>query len=204
MIPFKSEKQREIIPEGSYAARVYQIVQIGQVPNTFPGSEYPTVPKLRITWELDETREFDGEQKPLVIGGKYTISLGDKSNLRPIVEGILGKLDEEDMETFDMKSLLGKTCMISILHKTSKATGKEYAVVVSTAALPKKMEAPAPFNEQVYLDYHEGWSQETFDKLPEWIKKEMWESVEMKEKGGAAKSDFEYPKDEIDPNDVPF
>lgn len=199
MIPFKNDKPREIVPEGSYAARVYSIVQIGNVPNTFPGSDYPTVPKLRITWELDETREFEGVQKPLVIGAKYTISLGEKSNLRPIVEGILGKLDEEDIENFDMKSLLGKTCMVSILHKTSK-TGKEYALVASTAALPKKMEAPAPFNEQVYLDYHEGWDDEVYSKLPQFIKDDMATSTEMKERG--TKSDFEYPSNDL--SDSPF
>lgn len=181
MIPFRQDKPREIIPEGSYAARVYSIVEIGRVPNTFPGSEYPTVPKLRLTWEIDETREFDGEQKPLVIGAKYTISLGEKSNLRPIVEGILGKLDEEDVENFDIKNLLGKVCMVSVLHKTSK-TGKEYAYVASTAPLPKKMTAPEPFNTQVYLDYSEGWDEATYQALPEWMRKEMQESEQMREK----------------------
>ncbi len=201
MIPIKNEKPREIVPEGSYAARVYSIVQIGNVPNTFPGSEYPTVPKLRITWELDETREFDGEQKPLVIGAKYTISLGEKSNLRPIVEGILGKLDEEDIENFDMKSLMGKTCMVSVLHKTSK-TGKEYALVASTAALPKKMTAPEPFNPQVYLDYHEGWDDAVYEKLPQFIKDDMATSTEMQSRSVSTNQPGAYPENTL--GDSPF
>lgn len=196
MIPFdKNTKPREIVPTGNHVARLYSIVQIGHVPNTYPGKEGTTINKVQFTWELlDETREFDGVQKPLVIGGEYTVSLGDKSNLLPIVEGIIGKLNETDKEEgFDFETLLGKACMVNVLHDTSKSTGREYAYVASTAQLPKKMEASAPFNSSTYLDYFERWDQEVYEKLPQWLKDKMMVSTEMRSKVSGTK-----PED-IDP-----
>ncbi len=93
--------------------------------------------------------------------------------------------------------------MVSVLHKTSKATGKEYAVVASTAPLPKKMTAPEPFNPQVYLDYHEGWDEAVYEKLPQFIKDDMATSTEMQERVSSDKPhQMEYP--EGNPDDVPF
>lgn len=198
MIPLnKSDGQKELVPTGSHVARLYSIVQIGTVPDDFRESGFRHV--LRMTWELpEEMRDFNGEMKPMVIGGKYTVSLHEKSGLRPVVEGMLGKLTEEDLEHFSFESLVGTPCMVSVVHKVSK-TGRDYAAVSSVSQVPKKLEVPKQINPSVYLDYREGWNQETYNNLPQFIKDDMAESKEMRERLG-----FSEKNDDIEHKDIPF
>lgn len=198
MIPFnKEDKPKELVPEGNHVAILYSIVEIGHVPDTFPGNEGQFVHQIRLTWELpDETREFDGEQKPMVIGRDFTVSLGDKSNLKPFVEGMLGGLSDEDKEFFTFENLKGKPCMLQVIHKKSKKTGNPYAFAASCAQVPKKLEVPKQFNESVYLDYREGWDDATYAALPQFIKDKMAESTEMKAKNG-------FAGENTDPTDFP-
>ena len=196
-----SDKPREIVPEGSHVAVLYSIVEIGHVPNTYPGSEGQKVHQIRFTWEFpDEMRDFDGVQKPLVAGRVFTISLGDKSNLLPVIEGMVGKLSEEEKEGgIDFKGkLLGKACMVQIAHQTSKA-GNTYAKVVGVIPLPKSVPAPAGFNPQVYLDYAEEWNDETYSALPPFVKDDMAKSDEMRARLGLSEK-----SPEVDPSEIPF
>lgn len=184
MIPIsRNEKERELAPAGNHVARLYSIVEIGHVPNTFEGKEGTVVHQVRLTWELpDELREFNGEQKPMVIGRTYTVSLGEKSNLRPIVDGMFGGLSEEEIEGFSFKDLVGKTCMLQVIHGTSKKTGKKYSGISSAAQLPKSMPEPKAFNEATYLDYREGWDEKVYTSLPQFMKESMAQSSEMQDK----------------------
>ncbi len=199
------QKQRELLPEGSHVARLYSIVEIGHV----PGFQDQIQHKLRFTWEVPgEMREFDGVEKPMVIGAKYTVSLAEKSNLLPIVEGMTGALSEEDRENFDLKSLLGNVCMISVVHRVSKG-GNKYPAVLNTMKLPKGVQAPEPINPTVYLDWGDSFDQEAFNALPGFIREDMQASEEWKKRNGVSGSEtdfkgFEYPTEEIDPKDVPF
>lgn len=198
MIDFsaKDQKPRELVPAGAHVARLYSIVEIGTIEGEYMGN--PTQKrKVRLTWELpEETREFDGEMKPLVIGKTYTISLFEQAKLRPIVVGMLGGLTEEQEENFDIKSLLGQPCMLQVTHE--EFSGRKYANVAGATQLPKSVKAPKQYNENVYLDYAEGWDDAVYGKLPQFIKDKMAESHEMKARNGA--DGFE----EIDPKDIPF
>lgn len=174
-------KERELVPVGNHVARLYSIVEIGTVEGEYMGS-VTHKRKIRLTWELpEEKREFDGVEKPLVIGKTFTISLFDGARLRPIVVGMLGGLTEEQEEEFNIKSLLGKPCMLQVSHE--EFNGRKYANVVSCAQLPKGMKAAPQFNESQYLDYSEdGWNDEVYTKLPQFVKDKMGESAEMKRK----------------------
>lgn len=199
------KKPRELIQEGSYAARIYSIVEIGHV-----DGEYQGTPKIyhqiRLTWELpDECREFQNasgtkEMKPLVIGSKYTISMAPKSNLRPIIEGIMGAMTDDEAENFDIKHILGKECLLAVAHKTSKA-GNKYNVVASTAKLPKGMTCKEQFNDSVYLDWSD-FDQEVFDKLPQFIREDMTYSHEYKDRFTPKDEDLEVMPHDKD--GVPF
>lgn len=200
MINLKNEsKPRELTPEGNHIARLYSIIEVGTVPVAY--KEEPSR-QVRFTWELpEEMREFNEEQKPMVIGNKYTASMYKEAKLRKVVEGMVGKLSDEEADEFDLHTILGKVCMLNVVHTVGK-NGKTYANVASAAPIPKAVkEVPEQINESVYLDYAD-FDQAVYEKLPEWIKKEMAESTEMKEKNGAAKSDFEYPSNEL--SDSPF
>ena len=136
MIDFSSgsDKEREIVPAGNHVAILYSIIELGTMDTEYMGTP-KTSRKVRLTWELpEEKREFDGEEKPMVVGKTYTISLYEGSRLRPIVVGMLGGLTEEQEETFDIKSLLGKACMLQVAPEDWD--GKKFASVISAAQLP--------------------------------------------------------------------
>lgn len=171
------------IEAGSYAARIYSIVDLGTHDSTYQGK--PTDPKrsIRITWELPtELKDFekDGEKKslPQVIGKEYTLSMGEKANLRKAVECIIGtSIDDEEASVFDVFSLVGMESLLSIVHETSKTTGNKYAAIQSIAKLPKGMTCPAPVNPPVSFNVNE-WNQEIYESLPEFIRKKIDESHE--------------------------
>lgn len=172
---FKSnQKESILVPEGSHIARLYSIVDMG----THDG-EYMGVPKvstkMRFTFELpNETKEFDGEVKPLIIGAEYTMSLSDMSKLKPIVEGILGKkLSEGEKANFssdDLKKMLGTPCMLTVLHNESK--GNIYANIQSVSPLPKGLEAPVQVNPSVIYDTADK-ENAVFQTLPKFMQEKI-------------------------------
>jgi hypothetical protein len=179
----KAQKQqiREQIEPGSYPARCYQMIHIGNIPSTYEGTTRMRN-VIRITFELPtETKVFDekkGEQ-PMVISSEYTLSLGDKSKLKPILEGWRGKkFTDTEIEDFDITKLVGVPAMISIIHNE-----KGYAEISSISKLPKGMECPAQVNKNQVLEY-DNWNEELFSKLPTFIKDKIIQSEEYKKLKG--------------------
>jgi len=199
MIDFKgAEKPKELVPQGAHVAILYSIIELGTMEIEWNG-EKKLSRKLRLTWELpEETREFDGEKKPMVIGKKYTASLFEQSKLRPIVVGMLGSLSEDAEENFDIKSLLGRACMLQVSHE--EFNGKKYANVVAATQLPKSIKAPKQFNPSQYLDYADGWDETIYQSLPQWMKDAMSESQEMKKRNNT----WSESSSDINPADIPF
>lgn len=205
-IKIPPREPRELVPEGNHVARVYQIIHIGTVPTTYEGRT-SNVAKVRIGFELpEEMREFkEGEgMKPFVISREFTLSMGSKSNLRPFVEGIIGKLTDAEAANIQIEDLMGKTCLLNVQHGTSKSTGNEYAKVASASPLPKSMSAPEAINPPFLLDY-DNFTQEAFAKLPDFLKEQMESSVEYKRR---TNPDYQppaaYPQEDYDTNDIPF
>lgn len=192
MINFKTnDKPKELVPAGAHIATIYSIVQLGTMLGEYAGKE-TRKNKIRITWELpEEMRDFDGVQKPMVVGKTYTASLYEQSKLRPIVEGILGGLTDEQEADFTIESLIGKSCMIQLAH--AEYNGTKYADVVSCTQLPKSVKAPKQINPSVYLDYQEGWDEAVYANLPQWMKDKMAESEEMKSRSGFSEN-MDYPE----------
>lgn len=188
---------KELVPAGAHIATLYSIIELGTMAGEYLGK--PTLKKkIRLTWELpEEKRDFGGEQKPMVVSKSYTASLFEQSKLRPIVVGILGSLKEEQEENFDIKSLLGKSCMLQIAHE--EYNGTKFASVVSCTQLPKSVKVPEQFNQNSYLDYGEGWDDAIYTALPQFLKDKMAESTEMKARNG-----FVQETEEIDASQIPF
>lgn len=172
---------RVLAPEGQHVARIVSIVYLGTVKSSF-GDTF----KMRMTWELpNETHKFkDGEQeRPFVVSKETSLSMGKKSTLRPIVEGMIGtSLTDEEAYDFDLDDLLGKECQVHIVHEETE-NGK-YANVKSVSPLLKGVNCPPAFNKPSILSY-ERWSQDAFDALPGFLKDKMMATPEYKKlKGG--------------------
>lgn len=191
-------KSSETVPAGTFAARCYQIIDLGHQTTSFEG-EVKVVPQVRITWELSELMA-DG--RPFSISREYTATFGPKGNLRKMLEAWRGRpFTAEELGGFSLENVLGKPCLLGVVHKPSKDGTKVYANVNSVMALPKGMECPEQVNPSVKFDIQD-FDKNVFEKLPEWLRQKILMSKEMEE-GTIAP---ERPGQEIEPSDesVPF
>jgi len=192
MLNAPKSQPRVLPPEGTHIARCVSLIQVGTIETPFGMSN-----KIRLTWELpEEIHEFKaGEgEKPFTISAKYTLSMADKANLLPIVEGMVGYIPEDVRPSFDFEDLVGTASLLTVKYEKTKK-GTEYASVASTAPLMKNQKAPDQVNPSLILTY-EKWDQKEFDKLPQFIRDEMASSVEYKAK-------FEG-EEIVDPDSIPF
>lgn len=177
-----SSTQRELIAAGNYPARCYQMIHIGTVTEYING-EPKQLNKVRIGWELPtELRVFKEEngEQPLVISDEYTLSMHEKSNLRKMLASWRGKdFSEEESKSFDITKLLGKPCMINIIHSPSKKDpSKIYEKIGSVSSLPKNFEVPAQINKTMVLDF-DNFDYQLYDALPDFIKDKIKGSLEF-------------------------
>lgn len=210
-----------ITPAGTHVARVFKFMNLGTRFQEYQGvmKEYPDT-LINLSFELpNEINEYEVEKdgvkekvsKPFAISREFTLSMGSKSNLRPIVEGIIGvKLTDEEAKAFDIETLVGMACIVNITHTKSQDGQKTYANLVSTAPLMKGMTVPEAFNPLVIQDVSD-MTVEEIDALPEWLGNKIKDSDEFKRKigtiitpnTGAAVKRPSY-EEMINPEDIPF
>jgi hypothetical protein len=158
---------------------------------------------VRISWELPNKKKVFSTEKgeqPYSMHKEYTLSMGDKANLRHDLESWRGKgFTETEAKAFDVTKLLSIPCMLNVIHKTS-AKGKQYATIGSISPLPEGVNCPDQINPTFMLSYSD-WDIDKFNKLPDWIKDKMKETPEYQAiiSGGA-----EIPVDDSTTDDLPF
>ncbi len=191
-----NEIKRELIPSGTHIARCYSMIHIGNVHWEWQG-EQKVSNKIRLTFELpNEMRDFGGEMKPMVISKEYTLSLHEKSNLRKDLESWRGEAFSGSPR-FDVTDMLGKECMLGIMHKTGK-TGNEYATISSISKLANGMTCPEQFNPDFIFNYHDNFNQEWLNEQPEWVQNQIKETDDYKSKmnnlkhNGSEKEDLPF------------
>lgn len=211
--PKPENKPKVLIPSGTHKARCIGILQLGTIPTEFKGEE-KWLEKVWLTFELtEETYVFkDGEEaKPFTISKEYTYSMGNKSNLRPIVEGIIGTaLLDEEAYAFDLEDLLSRTCLLTV-EQGKTAQGNMSSWIKSTAPLMKGMSVPPPVNKMKVMTF-EKWDQEYYEKLPDFLKEKIQSSKQYEKKFKSKVTmqesmdtpPVEYPESEIDPDSIPF
>lgn len=190
-----------ICPEGVHVARLFKIIYIGTVENEYNGQKY-WAPMVKLHWELPNEplkyKDKDGKEVESVftISKELTLSMSGKANLRKLVEGMLGKsmTDDEAFE-FDIDDLMGKTCMLNIIHKKSKDGEKTFAVINSAMPLMKGVEVP----EQVFspkIINVMTCDESDIDELYEKLRDKMKSSKEWQERVAQKTVDNWYPSHE--------
>jgi len=177
-----STGNHEPVPAGNHVARCYQMIHIGTIEESYLG-ELKHQNKVRLVFELpNECRVFNPEkgEQPFSIGKDYTLSMHEKANLRKDLESWRGKrFTDKEAEAFDISVLIGKPCMLNVVHRTSKSSGKTYSDIASITPLPKGFECPAQVNDTMIFGY-DPFSPEIFDSLPEWLKAKIASSDEYR------------------------
>jgi len=158
----ENEGNFEKTPAGTHNAVVCGVWDLGYQ-NTTYNNEPKVTPQAVISWEIDKliTAEGKYKNKRFVISKTYTLSFGENANLRKDLEGWFSKsMKQYENDGFDIEELIGKGCMVSIIHKESK--GNVYANVTSVVALPDNMTPMTPENDT---------------SPPEWVIKKQEQAV---------------------------
>lgn len=200
-----SGKDFPILAAGSYAARCYSMVEVGTTTEEFKG-ETKSQKKVFITWEFPtELAVFDEEkgEMPHVLSKEFTISLGEKANLRKFLESWRGQnFTKEELDGFDIDKLLGAKCLMSVKHKEPNSEGKVWPEISGVALLPKGMECPPLINPIRLLTY-DNWNESFFESLPEFVKKKMEGTPEYKSLR-SGKPNSEVPSSTEETGELPF
>lgn len=127
IIAMKKKGEYSKAPEGLWPAVCCDVVDLGLQKSQF-GEAY----KIEIRWMLgaDEDPGLDPKSgRPYMVTNRYTLSLHEKSRLRPMLEAWRGrKFSVEELEGFDLEKLIGANCQVQVVHNVA-AEGEVYANV---------------------------------------------------------------------------
>jgi hypothetical protein len=164
----ESNYTNKIAPVGVHLARIYQIIDLG---TTEQGGQFGGKKrKVQILFELPlETAVFDPEkgEQPFYARNMYTLSMHEKSTLRKDVHSMLGKtLTDDEAKSFNVFNLLGRECMVSIIHRPSG--DKVYANIQTITPVPKGMVCPPSVNPPLVFSTQMP-DMQVFRMLPEFV-----------------------------------
>jgi hypothetical protein len=191
---FKDAKKgmtTNLAPVGNHIARCYQIIDLGtQESSVYKNASH----KVRFSWELcEEMADFGkGKKEPYAVHRTLNFFVGKNSNLQKLLEGWKGgTFTEAEWEVFDLRKLVGRPCMINVVHVTSNDT--DYANVASVSPIPAKWKDKVPplVNKGIYFEIEMGRNAE-FQALPEFLQKMIEKCTEWKG-GGTATNDDDDP-----------
>ena len=185
--------ERQLPEAGATVGVLFSAVDEGTQKVSWDGEEKWT-PKVRLAFELPD-QVIDGEvtengkttkvTKPMVVSIELTRSLGERATLRKLLEQWRGQaFTSKELAAFNLKNLLGKACLLTLVHKTSQA-GRQYCAIQGMAKLPKGMKAPAKTeNGLVFYEIEQGEGGQ-FGELPEWLQEKIRSSKEFSAKSTA-------------------
>ena len=130
--------------------------------------------KIIVAWEISEhinAPESEYHGKPYMLNKKYTLSLGDKANLRKDLESWRGVpfTADELKHGFDIERLYGVNCYIGIKHEPDRNDpSKIYANVTAILPLPKGVEKIQPVRPRD-------------EAAPKWVQEKMAQAVVIPE-----------------------
>lgn len=139
------KKEYSAAPEGLWPAVCVDVVDLG-----VEDSQWGEKHKIQLRWILDEKEAGSDPKtnKPFMVSRKLTLSLADKSHLRPLLEAWRGrKFSREELEGFDVETVLGANCQVQIIHNVG-GEGDVYAnvqAVVPAAKGGTKLRIPSDY-----------------------------------------------------------
>lgn len=201
------------VPAGVHFAICTQVIDLGIQKGAYKGTEKFQqkvyikfeIPSERVTYKKGD-EEIEG---PATVGRTFTNSIGEKSHLRPLLEAWRGKtFTAEEEAEFELTSVLGKTCQVSIVHEENN--GKTYANINSIIGLSTEQKAAMkadkkkgkPEGELIAYstEFHDA---QVFDSLPNWLQEKIRarvdeepDQVDTKDTATATVEDFD--------DDIPF
>ena len=157
------------VPQGAHIARCVSVVDLG-IQQTPWGSKEKVyigfeIPSIRVEWKDKDGKEHEG---PALIGSTYTNSIHEKSVLGQHLVNWRGRaFTEEERNGFDLFTIVGVPCMVSVTHKQKGE--KIYANVSGIMGAPAGTVIPDPETPQVAYSPQAPDRAADWDKMPEWL-----------------------------------
>jgi len=165
----------EKCPAGVVPAWCVSVVDLG----TQNSEAYGVQKKVWILFETPGKTMSDG--RPFGVSRFYTASLNEKASLRKDLEGWRGRaFTQEELDAFDLKKILGKSCLINVVHNDKDKVG-----IAAIMPLPKEMTIGPRTNDLLWFDVDE-FDSVAFEKIPEGIQKIIKSSFEYLHRGEPA------------------
>lgn len=215
-----NDKPFPIHPEGQFAARCVDVINLGLSVISYPGASDYLAEKCVIvfyTGELGALQAPDGEwvvasqvdptipDRIVHVAQEYTLSMGKKAKLRAMAAGWRGKpySDEEAKKGIDVSAFYGYPALISVGHKTSESSGRTRTELLNVVKLPAQMKNAIPELADINYTRDEWWAKRkaaTQKETEAWVAKNNPPSKRMK-----GPSDFaDFPEAQGDSDDLPF
>lgn len=197
-------KPRQLPPAGTHIGRCFSVIDLGTQSMDYMGQS-KELRKIRVTWELPDERAVFNEDKgeqPFVLSKDYTLSLYEKANLRHDLESWRGRqFTADELKGFDIFTLLGHPCLLSVIHKTTEG-GKTFANVTTVSKLAKGMTCSPQVNPLIRFAVDDG-RNEVFETLPKWLQEKIENCAEWNEPVGATTPGPSKSSDGDD-DEIPF
>lgn len=193
-MPILEEKPTQLAPKGTHTILLYGLIDLGTQINPFNGNK---TRQLVYRFEMPEELMEDG--RPFSIDKWYNFSSNDKSNymIDHNAWGCPLNLGQNP------EILLGRAGNGTIVHEVKQNTNKLKAKLVAIAPLKKNEQAPKQVNPSFVFDL-DNFSQEAFDKLPDFYKDLISKSPEYQAATGIEREPATpISNNEID-DDIPF
>lgn len=207
-LEIKNEKKIEYprIGEGTYMARVVNIIDLGKHVKTdyktgqvvYKDNEKVIEHRVFIQFELpSEKVVVDGEERPRWLAKEYNLSFFEKSALHGLIQAT-----SYGRKFKTLNEMLGQPLMVSI---GTTSGGKDK--VVGVAPMMKGMQVPELENPSKVFDMDDP-DMEVWEKLPNFIKEKITESIdfdgsELAAKLANTKANEESSDEDLD-DDIPF
>lgn len=202
-IETKPKPKRDPIPAGVKAAVCSGIIDLGEQDESWEGKS-KIVNKVMFTWEVPSAT-IDTEDGPIPrsLNRTYTASMGDRANLRKMVQSWLGKdLTDEEARRFDLRQMLGKGCMLNIVHKTNDK-GEVFAKVDSVMGLPEEMPVPKA-SRLLLFDLDDPDALDAMALLPEWVQDRIKKGNTYARLLAKDNAPWEPDTGDVNDSDLPF
>ena len=176
-------------PEGTLAAVCVDVIDLGKKVDEWQGKTKVQA-KCALVFMTGKTNPDTGDLHDVSI--EFTVSMGDKSNLRRFLESWRGKkyTEEQAEKGVPIHKLAGQPALITVEHhKSSK--GRTYARILSVSPLPEGLLPP---------------SLPTYTRAPFWADRKKAYADELARLQAASHPtddgrEFEAPADD---DDLPF
>lgn len=125
-------------PEGQFLGQCVDAIDMGHKVEDFPGTPKKLAQKCVLVFRTGEVNPETAEF--IDIAREFSLSMGEKSNLRKFLEQWRGKpyTTEQIKQGVPLHKLVGQHGLLTVAHRVS-GQGRTYANIAACVGIPKQM-----------------------------------------------------------------